>query len=49
MNGKTLSFMVNILYVVKFMRNKSSHNKTQRQGDREKEKCGGNETRGGEH
>lgn len=42
----THNFTVNIFYVVKFMRNNSSHNKRQGQGDREKKKCGGREMRG---
>lgn len=51
MNGETFSFTVNMLYVVKFMRNKSRHNKTLRQRDGERKKCGQRERemRGGEH
>lgn len=39
MNGKTPTFSltVNILHVVKFMRNNSGHNKTQRKAGGEKE------------
>lgn len=40
MNGETISFTVNISYIVKFMRNKSDHNKTQRRRDGERQKCG---------